>query len=252
MMLPGHRAIFPLPMASIGKQLNKAREEKDLSIEDVAFRTHIPAARLQELENDDFSNFANLTYAKGFLKLYSRFLEVDLSEYLAEFDTRDLASVTGHEYIQTARATNSLPQATVFEAPPRHGMWLLLGGVAAAIGITVYFFRSSGEEPKQSEPASGIAAGSEPAPAAAGPENAAPAAPVNVPPKAPVVPEDAESGGGDEAASARESKAADVEIRRAGAPSSVKAVVVDSSEEEEGEADEGKPAGGPATAGARP
>lgn len=238
-------------MASIGKQLNKAREDKGLSIEDVAFRTHIPAARLLELENDDFSNFANLTYAKGFLKLYSRFLEVDLSEYLAEFDTRDLVSVTGHEYIQTARATNSLPQATVFEEPPRHGMWLLLGGVAAAIGITVYFFRSGGEERKDTPPAEGIAAGSEPASAAAQPETSVPAAPEKAPPKAPVVPDDAESGAGDESAGAAQNKPADVEIRRAAAPSSVKAVVVDSSDEEAAPEEAPKPADSRETAGAR-
>ena len=46
---------------SIGKQLMAARTARGLSVEDVAFKTHIPAARVSELENDDFSNFANLT-----------------------------------------------------------------------------------------------------------------------------------------------------------------------------------------------
>lgn len=95
-------------MYSVGHQLMKAREARRLSIEDVAFHTRIPQQRLRDMENDDLSNFANLTYAKGFLKLYSKFLDLDISDYLDEFDTSAISDVTGHEYIQTASAVRSL------------------------------------------------------------------------------------------------------------------------------------------------
>ena len=88
------------PMYSVGHQLMKARQARNLAIEDVAFETRIPHQRLSEMENDDLSNFANLTYAKGFLKLYSKYLDLDLSDYLDEFDTSAIAAVTGHEYIR--------------------------------------------------------------------------------------------------------------------------------------------------------
>ena len=95
-------------MLSVGHQLMKAREVRGLSIEDVAFETRIPHPRLRDMENDDLSNFANLTYAKGFLKLYSRYLRVDLSDYLDEFDTSIIAAATGHEYVHTANTVRLL------------------------------------------------------------------------------------------------------------------------------------------------
>ena len=95
-------------MLSVGHQLMKARQLRGLSIEDVAFETRIPHLRLRDMENDDLSNFANLTYAKGFLKLYSRYLKLDLSDYLDEFDTSMISAVTGHEYVHTANTVRLL------------------------------------------------------------------------------------------------------------------------------------------------
>ncbi len=69
---------------TVGKQLAQAREQQELSVEDVAHRTRIPANIVRYLENDDYSHFPNLVYAKSFLKMYSRYLEVDASEFLNE------------------------------------------------------------------------------------------------------------------------------------------------------------------------
>ena len=73
------------PMSSVGQQLQQARVARKLTVEDAAFKTHIPHQHLRDLENDDFTNFANPTYAKGFLKLYSRFLNIDLGDTLDDF-----------------------------------------------------------------------------------------------------------------------------------------------------------------------
>lgn len=125
-------------MFSVGHQLMKARQARDLSIEDVAFATRIPHHRLREMENDDLSNFANLTYAKGFLKLYSRFLNLDLSDYLDEFDTSAVAEATGHEYVQTANLVRSLsaPAIAMDQGRNRYalpGLILLIAVIATVI-----------------------------------------------------------------------------------------------------------------------
>ena len=108
--------VFRWPPAHEGTQA------RNLAIEDVAFETRIPHQRLSEMENDDLSNFANLTYAKGFLKLYSKYLDLDLSDYLDEFDTSAIAAVTGHEYIQTASAVRilSAPALAPDQSPGAH------------------------------------------------------------------------------------------------------------------------------------
>lgn len=106
-------------MLSVGHQLMQARKARGLTIEDVAFETRIPHSLLRDMENDDLSNFANLTYAKGFLKLYSRFLHLDLSEYLDEFDTSAISEATGHEWAQTASVVRTLNAPAIAADPPR-------------------------------------------------------------------------------------------------------------------------------------
>ena len=133
----------------------EARTKKGLTIEDVAFQTRIPAARVSELENDDFSNFANLTYAKGFLKLYSSFLQIDIADYLNEFDTRELANIYGHEYIQSAN-TGLTAMSVSIAQDPNAGRWkqlaILLLIIAALIAVPIYIMRNKGEESPSTPP----------------------------------------------------------------------------------------------------
>jgi len=72
---------------TIGQILQKEREKRDLSIADVAHETHIHADTIRGLEADDYSVFSSTTYAKSFLQLYSRHLEVDAGEALHDFDS---------------------------------------------------------------------------------------------------------------------------------------------------------------------
>lgn len=72
----------------IGKQLTQAREALGLIVEDVAHRTKIPSTSIRHLESEDYSHFPNNVYAKSFLRLYGKFLNVDPSSYLAEREGR--------------------------------------------------------------------------------------------------------------------------------------------------------------------
>ncbi|RYD29623.1 MAG: helix-turn-helix domain-containing protein [Verrucomicrobiaceae bacterium] len=141
---------------SVGQQMLHARLAHGWTIEDVAFQTRIPHTLLRDLENDDLSNFANLTYAKGFLKLYSRHLELDISSYLEQFDTSAISAITGHEYIQTASMVRSLSAPAI--APDAQGnpqirllgLGILAGVVLIAIVVFLKFAHSSAPEPAPS------------------------------------------------------------------------------------------------------
>jgi cytoskeletal protein RodZ len=137
------------PMYSVGHQLMKARQARGLAIEDVAFETRIPHQRLSEMENDDLSNFANLTYAKGFLKLYSKYLDLDLSDYLDEFDTSAIAAVTGHEYIQAAGAVRILraPALARDQSPGSRSHLAALAVMAAVLILGGWLFMRSKPAP---------------------------------------------------------------------------------------------------------
>ena len=155
---------------SFGQRFSQARLAREETLEDVAFRTRISVHRLADMENDDLSNFANLTYARGFLKLYSRYLGVDITEYLDQFDTSELASVSGHEYVQTANAVHNLPTLLVVKDPPNPRLWLALAAAAAAIVLPVLWVKFKPREdevPRETPPPqpSLDAAGARPAPA---------------------------------------------------------------------------------------
>lgn len=66
----------------IGERLRKARESRQLLIEDVAFQTKLPSSAISALESDDFSHFTSPVYAKSFLQQYSSFLNVDAESWL--------------------------------------------------------------------------------------------------------------------------------------------------------------------------
>ena len=152
-------SMLPTPALtqSIGKKLMAARTERGLQVEDVAFKTHIPAARIRDLENDDFSNFANLTYAKGFLKIYSGYLNLDLDDYLDQFNTSEFANISGHDYIQSANT--GMTSLSMAVAPSQHeGMrgtlWGIVLVLALLIGIPVYYWTRPPEPPPVPPPVS--------------------------------------------------------------------------------------------------
>ena len=63
----------------MAKNFRKARLARKLTLDEAARMTKIRPSRLAEIEADDFSNFPSLAYAKGFLLIYGKFLNVDVS-----------------------------------------------------------------------------------------------------------------------------------------------------------------------------
>ncbi len=96
-------------MEPLGKKLQEARLRKKISLEEASRVTKIRASRIQEIENEDFSSFSSLAYAKGFLLIYGKFLDVDVTPYLDAFETSREVSVDGYSYLQEAPATAPLP-----------------------------------------------------------------------------------------------------------------------------------------------
>src|SRR5438045_3652439 len=62
--------------------------------------TKIRLSRLAEIEADDFSQFPSLAYAKGFLLIYGKFLDVDVTPYMEAFETSEQVTVDGYSYLQ--------------------------------------------------------------------------------------------------------------------------------------------------------
>ena len=58
-------------MGSLGDTLRSAREEKGLSLKDIADRTRINHAFLKAIEEENFSIIPGEVFITGFLKTYS-------------------------------------------------------------------------------------------------------------------------------------------------------------------------------------
>jgi len=93
-----------MSIEGLGRKFQEARKARNLSLEEAARLTRIRQSRLAEIEADDFSNFPSLAYAKGFLQIYGKFLEIDVSPYLDAFETSGHITVDGYSYLQDAPA----------------------------------------------------------------------------------------------------------------------------------------------------
>src|SRR5512143_3304036 len=68
---------------SVGARLRQARELRRLSLQEVSEATKVRTHYLQALETDDHSAIPSAAQARGFLRIYAEFLELDLGELLA-------------------------------------------------------------------------------------------------------------------------------------------------------------------------
>lgn len=104
-------------MEPLGQKLQQVRLAKNISLEEAARVTKIRAARIQEIEAEDFSSFSSLAYAKGFLLIYGKYLGVNVTPYLDAFETSGEVSVDGYSYLQDA--PSSAPPPIVRRQPAK-------------------------------------------------------------------------------------------------------------------------------------
>ncbi len=128
---------------SVGKKLQQSRLGKHLSIEEAARVTRIRPDKLLDLEEDNYSNFPSMSYAKGFLLLYARFLGVDVREFADSLHAPNPVSTDDYEYLNAAASGPAPPPSRrPYHFAPRRERTILpivvFGLLAGAIGLAVY------------------------------------------------------------------------------------------------------------------
>jgi cytoskeleton protein RodZ len=91
-------------MEGLGQKLKEARLARGLTLDEAGRMTKIRPTQLNDIENEDFSQFASLAYAKGFLVIYGKFLGVDVTPSLEAFEISETLTVDGYAYLQDAPA----------------------------------------------------------------------------------------------------------------------------------------------------
>lgn len=73
------------PMDGPGAALRKVREQLGLSIGDIATHLHLSSNVITALEADDYSKLAAMTFARGYLRAYAKYLKLDDEDILQRF-----------------------------------------------------------------------------------------------------------------------------------------------------------------------
>ena len=67
---------------SVGARLRQARELRRLTLQQASETTKVRTHYLQALESDDYSAIPSAAQARGFLRIYAGFLELDVADLL--------------------------------------------------------------------------------------------------------------------------------------------------------------------------
>ena len=153
---------------TVGERLRAAREEKGLSLEDIAAQTRIPQRHLESIETAEWDKLPAPTYTIGFAKSYASSVGLDR----ADIGDQLRAEMGGQRFA-------SSPSDVIEAADPARTMpkWLVLTAVVAVLFLVILMSvlnRRSLEQP--SDAASNEAALTTPPPAAAPQQPAAPTA----------------------------------------------------------------------------
>lgn len=86
-------------MEDLGAFLQQAREERNLSIADIADRTKIRQLYLTAIEKGERENLPEEVYLRGFLRSYAKALGIDPEEVIALYDNRGAERIKQFERV---------------------------------------------------------------------------------------------------------------------------------------------------------
>jgi cytoskeletal protein RodZ len=70
---------------TLGEKLRQAREERGISLSEVAEQTRISPIYLESIDNDDYRNLPGGIFNRGFVKSYAKYVGVDEQEALLDY-----------------------------------------------------------------------------------------------------------------------------------------------------------------------
>jgi cytoskeleton protein RodZ len=103
---------------SVGERLRAAREEKKLSLEDVAAQTRIPRRHLESIEAADWDHLPAPTYTIGFARSYASVVGLDRAEVADQLraEMGGQRTATASEVFEPADPARTMPRSLVIGA----------------------------------------------------------------------------------------------------------------------------------------
>jgi len=134
---------------TLGEKLRQAREERGISISEVAEQTRISPHYLDSIENDDYRTLPGGIFNKGFVKSYAKYVGLDEQEALQDY-SRIISQQEGvsseepktyrPEVLTDDRATGSTLPTIIFAA-------IILGLMAWGLITLVNYIQNNQNQP---------------------------------------------------------------------------------------------------------
>jgi cytoskeletal protein RodZ len=139
---------------SLGERFRAAREQRGLTLSEVAEHLRIRSVYLAAIEDENWSAIGAPVYTRGFLRTYARYLGLDPEEAVTEFNRAAGAATTPEpsSLLISAREPRSLGPL----------IWIASAVALALIGFVVYLYVSP---PKVQQTAAAVTAAPSAAPA---------------------------------------------------------------------------------------
>jgi cytoskeletal protein RodZ len=127
-------------MPNVGEQLRQGREDRKLTIPQVAEITKIRGDHIRALEQSNYSIFSAPVYIRGFVRTYSNLLKLDTSRILEQL---------GHELAESGQVDptlvprpKSVVDAAMFQLSKvsRRLVWPAVGIAVVAVACIIGYF----------------------------------------------------------------------------------------------------------------
>lgn len=109
-----------LDIGTIGQRLSARRQEKGVSVSEVAGATRILSKYILAMEADDFSVLSAPVYVKSFIRLYANYLEIEpaplVEDYQREYELSSAPQLTDDVRKSLAKADVPASEPTVNES----------------------------------------------------------------------------------------------------------------------------------------
>jgi cytoskeletal protein RodZ len=109
-------------METLGQKFKAARERKGVTPTQAAAATRIKVQHIESMERDDFSRMAAPAYAKGFIKIYADYLDLDsvplIQEYMATCAPKEKQRLSADEPPSSYEQPAEMAETKETEAVP--------------------------------------------------------------------------------------------------------------------------------------
>jgi cytoskeleton protein RodZ len=131
-----------------GALLRKAREQRGVSIKEMAAVTRISPRLINALENDDYDAFPAEVFVRGFLRNCGRELRMDDEALVAAYDQRNGKTLRKKAPAAAEADSSTSSLGTLFEGArlPRFAYVIAVLAIILGLGLSILIFGNSQPE----------------------------------------------------------------------------------------------------------